>query len=494
VRGDLIAYTAAGQWDRLALGANGYVLYSNSSDPVWRSYELLFASEMNATTTDALTEGAVNRYYHTSLFAADLNSTTTDALVEGINNLYWTSARFDSAFNAKTTDDLSEGASNLYWTQTRFNNAFSAKTTDDLSEGATNLYWTNTRFDSRLSATTSLSNLITLENLATIGTITSGTWQGDVIAVAYGGTGTTTWPVNSLVYASSDNVLGHIDPGPNGYALVMQGGVPTWSSTTPGTAHGILSVQHSDVTPTSTLVRGDLLVADATNKWNRLALGPAGYILYSDGTDTVWSTTTVITALGTITQGIWRGTPIEVAYGGTGATTATGARENLDLDEIYKFGVNSTGTAGWIWQSDGNGRGRWVATSSLGLNSTSTVNARFIGTTTITFNGEFATSSLHGYQAANAICAAEYPNSFFCRTYDIIVTIQKESSLSDWDGTAWIAEGPPGYTSNSNDCNGWTSSSSVMMGAFWEFDSDGGGMGWLTNCAQTKPLACCREE
>jgi hypothetical protein len=40
-------------------------------------------------------------------------------------------------------------------------------------------------------------------------------------------------------------------------------------------------------------------------------------------------TSTGATNLGTISTGVWQGTPVAVAYGGTGATTAAGARSNL---------------------------------------------------------------------------------------------------------------------------------------------------------------------
>jgi len=112
-------------------------------------------------------------------------------------------------------------------------------------------------------------------------------------------------------------------------------------------------------------------------------------------------------------------------------------------------------------------------------------------TTTASYNGSFATGTLVGYQAANDICKARLAGSHFCRTDEVIGFIQSQD-ISFFAGTAWIAEGPPGYTANSNDCNGWTSSSDTMLGAFWQFVSNGGGMGWLVNCSVTKPIACCK--
>jgi hypothetical protein len=54
------------------------------------------------------------------------------------------------------------------------------------------------------------------------------------------------------------------------------------------TAHNLLSTTHGD-TLADTVVRGDILIGNATPKWARLAKGTAGYLLRSDGTDTAWA-------------------------------------------------------------------------------------------------------------------------------------------------------------------------------------------------------------
>jgi len=112
--------------------------------------------------------------------------------------------------------------------------------------------------------------------------------------------------------------------------------------------------------------------------------------------------------------------------------------------------------------------------------------------TSATTDGSFSSSGYVGYEAANDMCENEYPGSFFCRTDEIIQFIRINGSTGFTGLTAWIAEGPPGYTSNSNDCNGWTDNLDTKLGAFWQFTNPGGGMGWLTNCAVSKPVACCR--
>lgn len=330
---------------------------------------------------------------------------------------------------------------------------------------------------------------VTWGNHSTYGYFSTTTDQ--VLDVTYGGTGTTTWEANSLVYADTDDHLSEVLAGSEGQVLVISGGSPAWSDTAAATQHPLLGAQHNDVIDAA-VVRGDLMIGTSTpsTAWARLALGPDGYILRSNGTDLTWSTTTNITALGTVLVGRWEADVIDIAYGGTGASTATGARENLGLSEVHKFGIVSTGTAGYIWQSDGDGRGEWVATSSLGIGDGGGSISKFIGTTTVKYFPAFATSTLTGYQAANDICNSDYFGSHFCRTYDMIVTIEQDD-ISDWSGSTWIAEGPPGFTANANDCNGWTSSSTAMFGPFWALDSNGGGMAWLTSCQTQKTLACC---
>lgn len=620
--GDIIYAGSNSQLARLPIDVNGKILTIVNGLPTWSSTSSLGMDISEISGILPVNQGGTGQNFSgvsgflyldngTTIASSVLAISYTDLLANAPLSLAGNILSLSTAGDWSGTLDTHDGsyylnAVNLNNFNIPFSTQLSGTTTDALNEGLFNQYWTNARFDSRLSATTSLPNITTLSGLVSVGTIATGTWQGDVLGVAYGGTGTSTFetgsilfapsqntvseilagnngsvlkmvggvPVwdqdltvggesslwatssnnllispsvssyivvigasatttagydlevagntlvggslnaqdltltnplgvssggmgtstfiaNSLVFASSDNNIGQILPGTEGYALVMSGGQPTWSSTTPGIAHSLLSAQHSDVRATSTIARGDILTVGNTNTWTRLALGANGYILQSNGTDTFWATTTSITSLGTVVFGAWNASVIDIAYGGTGASTVAGARANLGLDEVYKFGINATGTAGYVWQSDGDGRGQWVSTSSLGI-STGGTKSRFVGTTTGSYYPDFASSSYVGYQAANLMCAYEYGGgAHFCRTYDIIVSIEL-SDISSWSGAAWVAEGPPGYTANSNDCQGWTASSSAMLGAYWQFESSGGGMGWLISCLTEMPIACCR--
>ena len=127
-------------------------------------------------STDNLSEGASNLYYHSYLFDDDFNSKTTDDLTEGSTNLYYSSSLFNSSFSSKTTDDLTEGSTNLYYTDQRSNDATASLiqdntgitwnytgslliptihlpdfTTNNLPEGDDSLYFTEERVDDRVN-------------------------------------------------------------------------------------------------------------------------------------------------------------------------------------------------------------------------------------------------------------------------------------------------------------------------------------------------------
>lgn len=90
--------------------------------------------------------------------------------------------------------------------------------------------------------------------------------------------------------------IGYIYPpdgGAAGQALLTDGGDPiavmSWGIPTTSAAHNLTSTIHSD-TATGTVVRGDIIIGNATPKWERFAIGAANTFLKSDGTDAAWGT------------------------------------------------------------------------------------------------------------------------------------------------------------------------------------------------------------
>lgn len=183
-------------------------------------------------------------------------------------------------------------------------------------------------------------------------------------------------------------------------------------------------------------------------------------------------------------------------YGVSLTPTNTNYIPVADSDGGFTFGnvtttgnlsVSGTINAGQI--CDANGENCHEVANNL--------SAIFVGLTSATKNGDFTTGSYRGYVAANKICQAQYPGSHFCTTDEILNTISaKESELATLfvgGSYGWLAEGPPGYTANANDCVGWTSSSSVnTYGPFWIFNTSTGGEGYLSPCGQQRNLSCCK--
>lgn len=84
-----------------------------------------------------------------------------------------------------------------------------------------------------LSANTLGSGVI-YSSLQTVGTISSGTWQGSTIAAIYGGTGYSSYAVGDILYASSSTTLTKLAIGTEDQFLQVKSGVPTWQTTLDG--------------------------------------------------------------------------------------------------------------------------------------------------------------------------------------------------------------------------------------------------------------------
>jgi hypothetical protein len=80
-------------------------------------------------------------------------------------------------------------------------------------------------------AVVSLPSLTTAAALATVGTITTGTWQGSTVAVGFGGTGATSFGAGGILYGNGTSPIASSAAGVVGNLLVSGGaGTPTWST------------------------------------------------------------------------------------------------------------------------------------------------------------------------------------------------------------------------------------------------------------------------
>jgi hypothetical protein len=67
-------------------------------------------------------------------------------------------------------------------------------------------------------------------SITTLGTITTGTWNGTAVGEAYGGTNQTSYTRGDILYASADNTLAKLPIGTDGQTLVSDGTDFAWAS------------------------------------------------------------------------------------------------------------------------------------------------------------------------------------------------------------------------------------------------------------------------
>ena len=80
------------------------------------------------------------------------------------------------------------------------------------------------------------STYVGQNTITTLGTVTTGTWNADVIGEVYGGTGQSSYTTGDILYASGANTLAKLAAGADGKVLQMNAsGVPTWGDVDGGT-------------------------------------------------------------------------------------------------------------------------------------------------------------------------------------------------------------------------------------------------------------------
>ena len=165
-------------------------------------------------------------------------------------------------------------------------------------------------------------------SVATVGTITTGTWQGTTVGATFGGTGQTTVTSGQILYGSALNTWARLNPGTTGQVLTLSvAGFPVWS--TPGSGTGTvtsvsggttgLTFTNPTTTPTMTgtlgFANGGTSATSRQDAINALAGAVTnGQVLRGNGTNIVMGQVNAATDI--------TGT-LQLANGGLGTTTIT---------------------------------------------------------------------------------------------------------------------------------------------------------------------------
>jgi len=111
----------------------------------------------------------------------------------------------------------------------------------------------------------------------------------------------------------------------------------------------------------------------------------------------------------------------------------------------------------------------------------------YVGLTTATYDGD----AMGSYTAITTQCATDTADADArpCTDLDIAFLMADGETFGGATDEVWVLDGAPGYTSFSNDCDGWTSVAVGYYGAYWNLNTD---KAYLSGCAMSKKYACCK--
>jgi hypothetical protein len=222
-------------------------------------------------------------------------------------------------------------------------------------------------------------------SITTLGTVTSGIWNGTAIDATHGGTAQTTYATGDILYASGVNTLTKLTAGSNTNVLTLAAGVPSWAApATSGTVTSVsgtanqVAVATGTTTPVISLIgpytpatytAHGVLIGEGTGSIVALAAGSVGQVLQSGGASAnpLYSTATFpSTATGT-------GTILRADGINWSASTSTYPNTNAVNTLLYASSAN-------VMSALTTANSGVLATSSSGVPSIDTTNFAVLST------------------------------------------------------------------------------------------------------------------
>ena len=254
--------------------------------------------------------------------------------------------------------------------------------------------------------TTTVQSITSLPNLATVGTLTTGTWNATVISVSKGGTGTTSPSPFLVLLGDGQYGITHASStGTTGQVFVSNGaGVyPSWQSGTvdqtlsynwTGTTFRIKNLHASSTVANPLVLNGINISVPSTQPasstipvvsstgdisflpYNRVLSAPADvYTSYAGGTG---ATTTVFNTILPANTFLTGGT-IRVTINATSSISANAANDPYILNFNLSLGGNATTTCGFGIVEDASVTATSTWTFNIRANSSTQQNGRCVG-------------------------------------------------------------------------------------------------------------------
>lgn len=102
------------------------------------------------------------------------------------------------------------------------------------TSGVINAVGTSNRIAVTANAIDIASTYVGQSSITTLGTITTGVWNGSTVGVNFGGTGVTALTLNGIVYGNGSGALQVTSAGADGYFLYSNNGTPAWTNVIDG--------------------------------------------------------------------------------------------------------------------------------------------------------------------------------------------------------------------------------------------------------------------